>query len=52
MITEYELENKLVFHDTQKEAIANAISQGFMVITGVLGTGKTTIIKFIIKIRE
>jgi len=52
MITEYELENKLVFHDTQKEAIANAISQGFMVITGGPGTGKTTIIKCIINIRE
>ncbi|HQC54454.1 MAG TPA: ATP-dependent RecD-like DNA helicase [Clostridia bacterium] len=52
MIAEYEIENKLLFHETQKKAIATAISEGFTVITGGPGTGKTTIIKCIIHIRE
>lgn len=52
MIEHYEDCNDLKLHKTQKEAIINAVSQGFMIITGGPGTGKTTIIKCIIDIRK
>mgnify|MGYP000850257705 CR=1 FL=1 len=45
-------EEKIVLAETQKTAIREAINNGVMVITGGPGTGKTTIIKSIIKIFE
>lgn len=51
-IKEYEDSQNIYLHESQKEAISNAINQGAMVITGGPGTGKTTIIKCIIEINE
>ena len=49
-IEEYQRENNIVLHESQVKAIKGAIDEGFVVITGGPGTGKTTIIKAIIKI--
>lgn len=51
-IDEYERENNIQFADEQKEAISLGVQNGVCVITGGPGTGKTTIIKCIIKIFE
>ncbi len=48
-IAEYEKINKISLHETQKEAVVSALSNNFSVITGGPGTGKTTIVKCIIK---
>lgn len=47
-IKEYERINKIVLHDTQKEAIKSAVKGQVTVITGGPGTGKTTIVKCIL----
>ncbi len=49
-INEFERVNNLLLHSGQKEAIKTAIEQGVVFITGGPGTGKTTIIKAILKI--
>lgn len=49
-ITLYENENKIHLHDNQKDAVRMAINNGVSIITGGPGTGKTTIIKCILKI--
>ncbi len=49
-IEQYEILNNITLHKTQKEAILTGTSEGVCVITGGPGTGKTTIIKGIIKI--
>ncbi len=49
-IEEFELRNKITFHDEQKNAICQAVNSGVSVITGGPGTGKTTIVKCIIEI--
>lgn len=49
-INEFERVNNLLLHSGQKEAIKTAIEQGVVIITGGPGTGKTTIIKAILKI--
>lgn len=51
-VEQYEILNKINLHEKQKEAILAAVSEGVVVITGGPGTGKTTIIKGIIKIFE
>lgn len=51
-IEEYEKENNIEFADEQKAAISLGVQNGVCVITGGPGTGKTTIIKCIIKIFE
>lgn len=51
-IEEYEGENNIQFADEQKTAISLGVQNGVCVITGGPGTGKTTIIKCIIKIFE
>lgn len=51
-IKEYEVENNIKFADEQKLAITLGALNGVCVITGGPGTGKTTIIKCIIKIFE
>ncbi len=51
-VEQYEILNKISLHENQKEAILAAVSEGVVVITGGPGTGKTTIIKGIIKIFE
>ncbi len=43
-------EDGIIFADMQKEAIKAAITNGVLVITGGPGTGKTTIIKAIIRL--
>jgi len=51
-ISEFERINNLTLHETQRQAIIEAIKQGVAVITGGPGTGKTTIIKAILYILE
>lgn len=51
-IEKFEIENEITFADSQKEAIKGAFDNGVQIITGGPGTGKTTIIKCIIKIFE
>ncbi|MBQ7917800.1 MAG: ATP-dependent RecD-like DNA helicase [Clostridia bacterium] len=49
-IEQYEALEKIKLHENQKEAILAGVSEGVVVITGGPGTGKTTIIKGILKI--
>ena len=49
-IDELERIEGLAFHTQQRQAIETAVTQGMTVITGGPGTGKTTIIKCIIKL--
>ena len=49
-IEQYEKLNNIELHEKQKEAILAGTSEGVVVITGGPGTGKTTIIKGILKI--
>lgn len=51
-ITEYERENNIEFALEQRQAIIEGVKNGVCIITGGPGTGKTTIIKCIIKIFE
>ncbi len=49
-IQQYEILNGIILHEKQKEAILAGTSEGVVVITGGPGTGKTTIIRAILKI--
>ena len=49
-IEEFERINKICLHEDQKKAVLSATNDGVVIITGGPGTGKTTIIKAIIKI--
>lgn len=51
-IKKYEDENNITFAEEQKEAIVEGVKNNMCIITGGPGTGKTTIIKCIIKIFE
>ena len=46
-LEEYERINGIKLHETQKEAVKTAVSNGVVIITGGPGTGKTTIVKAI-----
>jgi len=48
LICEYESNNNIVLHDTQKQAVKSAIKNNVNMICGGAGTGKSTIIKCII----
>ncbi len=48
-IAEYERINKIELHETQKDAIRQAVKGKVTVITGGPGTGKTTIVKAILQ---
>ena len=48
-ISEYERINKIELHETQKDAIREAVKGKVTVITGGPGTGKTTIVKAILQ---
>ena len=45
-----EIDSSIKYNDRQKEAIRNALVKKFLIITGGPGTGKTTIIKAIVKL--
>ncbi len=49
-IEQYEVLNNIKLHENQKEAVLAGTNEGVVVITGGPGTGKTTIIKGILKI--
>ncbi len=49
-IANFEMRNKIIFHEEQKKAIEQAVNSGVSIITGGPGTGKTTIVKCIIEI--
>ncbi len=49
-IEDFEKQENIVLHETQKLAVLSALKSGMTVITGGPGTGKTTIIKCIIYI--
>lgn len=51
-LEEIQLEEGIVLADMQKVAIREALTNGVLVITGGPGTGKTTIIKSIIKLLD
>jgi exodeoxyribonuclease V alpha subunit len=51
-INQYEKENNIKFAVEQRDAIIEGVRNGVCIITGGPGTGKTTIIKCIIKIFE
>ena len=49
-IEQYEILEKITLHEKQKEAVLAGTNESVVVITGGPGTGKTTIIKAILKI--
>ena len=49
-IAREERENRMDYADLQRKAIVDAMSNGVMVLTGGPGTGKTTIVKALMKI--
>lgn len=51
-IEEYEKQNEISFAEGQRRAIIEGARNGFCIVTGGPGTGKTTIIKCLIKIFE
>ncbi|NMB97764.1 MAG: AAA family ATPase [Clostridiaceae bacterium] len=52
IIASIEAEHNIILAETQKTAICETLDNGVLVITGGPGTGKTTIIKCIIKLFE
>lgn len=50
LIRQLELVNGITYDTSQKEAITKALNNNFTIITGGPGTGKTTIIKCIVKL--
>ena len=49
-IAQFEKLNKIIFDQSQKQAIVDSVQKGVNVITGGPGTGKTTIVKCIMNI--
>lgn len=49
-VTDLEAEYGITYDSEQRQAISSAVSNGFTVVTGGPGTGKTTVIKAIINI--
>jgi exodeoxyribonuclease V alpha subunit len=49
-LTEFEMMNAIEYTENQREAIKTALAHPFTVITGGPGTGKTTIIKGVVKL--
>ena len=49
-ITKEELENGIRYADLQRKAIIEAMSNGVMILTGGPGTGKTTVVRALLKI--
>lgn len=50
MIYSLEVKNEITYDDLQREAIADSLKAGVMILTGGPGTGKTTVIKAMISI--
>ncbi|MGN0795413.1 MAG: ATP-dependent RecD-like DNA helicase [Christensenellales bacterium] len=48
-ISQYEKENGIELHESQREAVKEAVNGSVVVITGGPGTGKTTIVKCILE---
>ena len=52
LLKHYEQLNKIKLHEKQREAIITSTTNGFTVITGGPGTGKTTIVRAILYIND
>ncbi|NRG47675.1 AAA family ATPase, partial [Bacillus sp. CRN 9] len=51
-IKEYQLKNKVILSEEQKQAIKAVLNNKVMILTGNAGTGKTTVLKAIIHIYQ
>lgn len=51
-IEKLEKDNGITFADKQREAITKSVNNSFLLITGGAGTGKTTVLKYILKACE
>ncbi|MEK0286103.1 ATP-dependent RecD-like DNA helicase [Caldifermentibacillus hisashii] len=49
-IKEYQLQNKIILGEEQKQAIKTVLKNNISILTGPAGTGKTTVVKAIIDI--
>lgn len=48
-IEKLEKDNGITFADKQREAISKSVNNSFLLVTGGAGTGKTTVLKYILK---
>lgn len=52
VVSAIEDENNITLAENQKEAVIKAVSNSFLLLTGGAGTGKTTVLKFILEACE
>lgn len=52
VISTLEDENNITLAENQKEAVVKAVNNSFLLLTGGAGTGKTTVLKFILEACE